>query len=104
MAMKTLPLKMVQPYEIIKCDLSGDLMFAGDWYYYDARIDKRYLYEAYHHMRKEVKENAFDFNKLYQAQSVTEYKNILKAYEKENTKYSILQEIENELSSNERRQ
>lgn len=94
--MITYPLKMVQPYEIIKCDLSGECMFAGDWYY-ETPTGQRYLYESYHELRKKMKNDAFSYNDLYNAKSQEEYKKMLKQYEKELTNNSVLKEIENEL-------
>lgn len=77
---KNLPLKAVQPYEILICNLTGQHMFCGDWYYEDEN-GKRYLYEAYHERKKRIKKETFNYDKLCEAKSTAEYKKILKTYQ-----------------------
>lgn len=77
-----LPLaKQVRPYEILICNLTGQKLFCGDWYY---EIDgKIYLYEAFHERRKRIKEEKFDYTQLAQAQSKEEYRKMLIQYERD---------------------
>lgn len=82
MSKTQLPLKTVQPYEILVCAISGQHMFGGDWYYEDTN-GKTYLYEAYHQRKQAIKRNQFDFSKLLEAQSQTEYKQMLKHYQQQ---------------------
>lgn len=78
----TLLAKQVRPYEKMICSLTGQVLYCGDWYYED-EDGKIYLYEAYHQRKQAIEEERFDYNKLMQAQSENDYKNMLKKYERE---------------------
>ena len=79
-----LVLKRVQYFtDWIKCQVSGDIMTHGEYYYEDTEdgfIVKATVY-------KEMKDNKaaaeFDYSKLEKAASEKEYREMLKQYERE---------------------
>lgn len=73
--------KQVRPYEILICDLTGQKLFCGDWYYEEN--GKIYLYEAYHERRNRIKQEKFDYTQLAQAQTKEEYRKMLIQYERD---------------------
>lgn len=86
---KVLLAKQVRPYEKLICSLTGQILYAGDWYYEDEENHQIYLYEAYHQRREAIKKEKFDYSKLLEAQSLNDYKKILKQYEKETLAASL---------------
>lgn len=73
--------KQVRPYEILICDLTGQKLFCGDWYYEEN--GKIYLYEAYHERRQAIKNAKYNYEALTNAQTQAEYKQMLKQYERD---------------------
>lgn len=69
--------------ELYKCDVSEELIYPGDYYYKDDDDGLIVKATVYHDMLRVKKENEFDYSRLNRAESVRDYKEMLKEYERE---------------------
>ncbi len=69
--------------EWIKCQVSGEIMRYGDYYYEDDSDGLIVKATVYKEMMRTQKEREFDYSDLENAKSEKEYRQMLKQYEKE---------------------
>lgn len=97
--------RIVHPFDFMY-DSTGDVLMYGDFYYQEDEPDengKYFLIRAttYHQLRKEAKEDAWDYSTLNNATSLRDYERQLKDAEHELAKESILShKIQNKPSFN----
>lgn len=80
--------RIVYEYEFMKCDISGELIGYGDFYYQDDKDGLIVKADVYHKIRQKARDEQFDYSKLNKARSESEYRDMLKKAEqqlKENT-------------------
>ena len=75
--------RVLEPYQILRCDYSGELIIRGEYYYKDT--DDEYIIKAsvYHEIKEKRKKETFDYSLLEKATSEAEYNEMLKLAEKE---------------------
>lgn len=83
--------RMIYPYEVLKCKVSGEFIVYGDFYYEDDE-DKTLVVKStvYKKMQQEARDAAFDYSLLQKAQSQKEYKELVKRAEKDYLRATIL--------------
>lgn len=64
--------------QFMKCDISGEIIAPGDYYYIDDIDGVRIKATVYKRMKDKAKEDAWDYSKLNAAQNEAEYKRMLK--------------------------
>lgn len=69
--------------DFLKCDISGDIISYGDYYYEDDEDGLIVKADVYHALKEEKKAAEFDYSKLNKAQSMLEYSEMLKEYERQ---------------------
>lgn len=72
-----------QPYEVRKCDISGEFIVYGDWYYEDDTDHKVIKATVYKKLQKEARDKKFDYTLLNRAKSEKEYRDAVKKAEKD---------------------
>lgn len=82
--------RMVDPFEVRKCDISGEMIVYGDFYYEDTEDGVTVKATEYKKLKDEMINNRFDRTLLNKAQSDAEYKQMLKKAEQEFLKSTIL--------------
>ena len=83
--------RMIYPYEVLKCKVSGEFIVYGDFYYEDDE-DKTLVVKStvYKKMQQEARDAAFDYSLLQKAQNQKEYKELVKRAEKDYLRATIL--------------
>lgn len=83
--------RMIHPYEVMKCKVSGEFIVYGDFYYEDDE-DKNVVVKAtvYKKMQQEARDAAFDYSLLAKAQNQKEYKELVKRAERDYLRATIL--------------
>lgn len=74
--------QITQLYEVRKCQISGEFIKYGQFYYEDDEDDAIVKFEVYKRMQQEAKDDQFDYSLLEQAKSDSEYKEMMKRAEK----------------------
>lgn len=64
--------------ELMKCDISGDLIGPGDYYYIDDVDGVRIKATVYKELKDKEKEETWDYTKINAAQSEADYKRMLR--------------------------
>ena len=82
--------RMVDPFEVRKCDVSGEIIVYGDFYYEDTDDGVTVKATVYKKLKDEMENNRFDRTLLNKAQSDAEYKKMMQKAEQEYLKASIL--------------
>lgn len=82
--------RMVEPYEVRRCDISGEYIIQGDFFYEDDIDGTTVKASVYKKLQKEARDAAFDYTLLNQAKSEKEYAQALKKAEKEFLMSTIL--------------
>ena len=82
--------RMVDPFEVRKCDVSGEMIVYGDFYYEDTDDGVTVKATVYKKLKDEMENNRFDRTLLNKAQSDAEYKKMMQKAEQEYLKASIL--------------
>ena len=86
-----LHLKRVQYFtDFLRCKISNELISHGDYYYEDDEDGTIIKASVYGKMKKDKREEEFDYTKLNEAESLRDYQAALKEYEREFLKGSIL--------------
>ena len=79
-----LKLKRVQYFtDFLRCHISKEIIRHGDYYYEDDEDGLIIKASHYGKLKKEQKEEEFDYTKLNQAESLRDYEQALKEYERE---------------------
>jgi len=87
-----LHLKRIQhPNEMLKCKVSGEKIYPGDYYYEDDEDGMIVRADIYRQAIREKKEKEWDYTKLNIAESVRDYEEQLKEYEKNYLASTLLQ-------------
>ena len=83
--------RMIYPYEVLKCKMSGKFIVYGDFYYEDDE-DKNLIISAveYNKIKKEAKLESFDYSLLAKAQNQKEYRELVKRAERDYLRATIL--------------
>lgn len=82
--------RMIYPYEVLKCKVSGEFIVYGDFYYEDD-VDKTVVKATvYKKMQQEARDNAFDYSLLEKAHNQKEYREMVKRAEKDYLRATIL--------------
>lgn len=82
--------RMIYPYEVLKCKISDEFIVYGD-YYYEDDVDKTVIKATvYNKLKKDAKEEAFDYSLLAKAQNQKEYRELVKRAEKDYLRATIL--------------
>lgn len=89
--------RIVEPYEIHKCDYSEELIIRGEFYYEDTEDGYIIKASVYHELKEKAKKETFDYSMLEKAQNEYEYREAMKLAEKELLSAGIL---EREIASN----
>ena len=85
-----LHLKRVQYFtDFLKCKVSGEIIRHGDYYYEDDEDGMIIKATVYGQMKKEKREEEFDYTRLNQAESLRDYEASLKDYEREFLKSTV---------------
>lgn len=63
--------------ELIKCDVSGDNIFPGDYYYVDDVDGVKIKATVYKELKTKQKEDMWDYSKINAAQNEADYKRML---------------------------
>lgn len=64
--------------ELMKCDISGEFIGPGDYYYIDDVDGVRIKATVYKQMKDKAKKESWDYSKINAAQSEADYKRMLK--------------------------
>ena len=75
--------RVVHFNEFIKCDISGDIIAYGDYYYEDDEDGLIVKASVYGEMKREKKMEEFGYEKLEKAESQHEYRQALREYERQ---------------------
>jgi len=83
--------RMIYPYEVLRCKMSDKFIVYGDFYYEDDE-DKNLIISAteYNKLKKEAKEQSFDYSLLAKAQNQKEYNELVKRAERDYLRATIL--------------
>lgn len=82
--------RLVEPYEVRRCDISNEYIVQGDFYYEDDQDGTIVKATVYKKMQKEARDATFDYTLLNQAKSEKEYAQALRKAEKEFLMSTIL--------------
>lgn len=82
--------RIVDDYEFRKCQVSGELIAYGDYFYEDDEDGLIVKFTVYQRLKEERIRNTFDYSLLERAQSEQERKNILKRAERELFESTVL--------------
>lgn len=82
--------RMIEPYEVRKCDMSGELIVYGDFYYEDDEDKTIVKATVYKKKQQEARDAAFDYTLLQQAQSDREYRDMVKRAQRDYLNATIL--------------
>lgn len=65
-------------YQLEKCDVSGELIYPGDYYYQDDVDYIKIKATVYANIKKKEKENNWDYSKINNAHNEYEYRQAIK--------------------------
>lgn len=82
--------RMIYPYEVKKCKLSDEFIVYGDFYYEDDEDGTIIKLTAYNKLKKQAKEEAFDYTLLARAKNYKEYNQLVKRAEQDYLRATIL--------------
>lgn len=82
--------RMIHPFEVRTCRLSGEMIVYGDYFYEDDEDGIVIKASVYKQLQKEAREDSFDYTLLNQAKSEREYKELVKKAEQNYLKQTIL--------------
>ena len=82
--------RMIHPYEVRTCALTGSMIVYGDYFYEDNTDGICVLAREYIKLKRARQKESFDYSLLSQAQSEKEYANMLKQAEKEMLQMNLL--------------
>lgn len=82
--------RMIHPFEVRKCQISGDLIVYGDFFYEDDEDGLVVKATVYKDMQKKARDDKFDYTLLNKAQNEKEYKQLMKKAEQEYFASTIL--------------
>lgn len=82
--------RMTVPYEVRKCDLTGNFLVYGDYYYEDDIDGKTISAIEYKKLQQEEKNQMFDYSLIEQAESEKEYRELMKRAQKDYLRATIL--------------
>lgn len=82
--------RMIHPYEVRKCKLSGKFIKYGDFYYEDDEDGVCVLASEYKKLQDAKRREEFDYSELERCQSQVEYEQLMKKAEREYLYASIL--------------
>lgn len=82
--------RMIHPYEVRKCKISDEFIVYGDFYYEDDQDGTIIKLTTYNKLKKEAKEEAFDYSLLARAKSQKEYNELVKRAERDFLRATIL--------------
>lgn len=83
--------RMIYPYEVLKCKMSGKFIVYGDFYYQDDEDEKLIISAIeYNKIKKQAKIESFDYTLLAQAQNQKEYRELVKRAERDYLRATIL--------------
>lgn len=75
--------RVTYDYEFMKCHISDELIGYGDYYYQDDTDGLIVKARVLHELKAKRKAEQFDYSKLSRARDQQEYKEILKAAERQ---------------------
>lgn len=82
--------RMIHPFEVRTCRISGEMIIYGDFYYEDDEDGVVIKASVYKKLQQEAREDAFDYTLYNQAKSEKEYKEMIKKAEQHYLKQTIL--------------
>lgn len=83
--------RMIYPYEVLKCKMSDKFIVYGDYYYEDDEDPKLVILATeYNKIKKEAREEAFDYSLLAKAQNEKEYRELVKRAQRDYLRATIL--------------
>lgn len=75
--------RVVYDYEYRNCDISGEIIGYGDFYYEDDEDGLVVKARVYHELKEREARERFDYSKLINAECQREYRELLKQAEKQ---------------------
>lgn len=82
--------RMIYPYEVLKCHMTGEMIVYGDFYYEDDEDKTIVKATAYNKLKKEAREMSFDYSLLQKAQNQKEYNEMVKRAQRDYLNATIL--------------
>ena len=82
--------RIIHPYEVRKCDMTGELIIYGEYYYEDDVDGVVVKASEYKKKQQEARNNAFDYSLLAHAESDKEYRDAVKRAQQEYLDATIL--------------
>lgn len=82
--------QITQLYEVRKCDISGEFIKYGDYFYEDDEDKATVKFEVYRKMQADAKADLFDYSLLEKAKSQQEYNQMIKKAQRDYLHASIL--------------
>lgn len=79
------------PYQLEKCDISGELIAPGDWYYVDDVDRIKVKATVYKDLKNKQKEETWDYSKLNNASNEYEYRQKIKEATRQLLAETVLQ-------------
>ena len=75
--------QVTQPYEVLKCKISNQMIIYGDFYYEDNEDGTIVKYEVYKKIRDKARRDKFDYSQLEKAQNEREYRQMIRKAQSE---------------------
>lgn len=83
--------RVVNRYDVLKCDLTGKFIVYGDYYYEDDVDNKIISYDEYTKRKQKRRMEEFDYTRLNLAYSEKEYQDTLKKIERQMLEDNLLE-------------